>query len=115
VVPVVPIGRVSDRLPVVTPLRPGLDAGQHRPDAGAAFSPPTRKRQGGGPLSINSPGGSPVLAIESDLLRHSSTRSGTANCRCWPFVEDRRGPPSGGYMIACAGDRDLLDPASSWD
>ena len=102
--PTIPVVRLSGAIGKVTPFRTGLTLSSVAPLLKKAFS-------GKGPavaIVINSPGGSPV---QSHLIfKRIRTLAEEKDKRVLVFVEDVCA--SGGYMIACAGDEIVVDPAS---
>jgi signal peptide peptidase SppA len=103
--PVVPVVRLSGVIGFSTPLRPGLTlAGVARP-LERAFAMRKAKAVA---LLINSPGGSPV---QSHLIYRRIRALAQENDKpVIAFAEDVAA--SGGYMIACAADEIVCDPAS---
>ncbi|WP_298964873.1 S49 family peptidase [uncultured Methylobacterium sp.] len=103
--PVVPVVRLSGAIGAVSPLRQGLSLGQCAPALERAFAMPGAVAVA---LVINSPGGS---AAQSHLI-HRRIRALAAETALpvLAFVEDVAA--SGGYMIACAADEIVCDPAS---
>ncbi|MEH3146204.1 MAG: S49 family peptidase [Methylobacterium frigidaeris] len=103
--PVVPVVRLSGAIGAVSPLRQGLSLGLCAPALERAFATPGAVAVA---LVINSPGGS---AAQSHLI-HRRIRALAAETALpvLAFVEDVAA--SGGYMIACAADEIICDPAS---
>jgi len=103
--PVVPVVRLSGVIGFSTPLRPGLTlAGVARP-LERAFAMRKAKAVA---LLVNSPGGSPV---QSHLIYRRIRALAQENDKpVIAFAEDVAA--SGGYMIACAADEIVCDPAS---
>jgi signal peptide peptidase SppA len=103
--PVVPVVRLQGAIGMGTPLRPALTAHGTAALLEKAFSTKGAVEVA---IVVNSPGGVPVQAH----LIHKRIRALAAEKRlpvtC--FVEDAAA--SGGYMIACAGDTIIADPAS---
>jgi serine protease SohB len=104
-VPVVPVVRLSGTIGFSTPLRPGLTLTALARTLDRAFS---YRHASAVALAINSPGGS---AVQSHLI-HNRIRqlSAAKGVPVIAFVEDVAA--SGGYMIACAADEIIGDPAS---
>lgn len=104
-VAVVPVVRLAGVIGLSAPLRPGLSIGGIARTLDRAFSMRNAKAVA---LVINSPGGS---AVQSHLIfrriRDLAEEKGVAVIA---FVEDVAA--SGGYMIACAADEIVCDPAS---
>jgi signal peptide peptidase SppA len=103
--PVVPVVRLSGVIGFSSPLRPGLSMAGIAKTLDRAFAVRNAKAVA---LVINSPGGS---AVQSHLifqrLRALAEEKGVPIIA---FVEDVAA--SGGYMIACAADEIVCDPAS---
>jgi signal peptide peptidase SppA len=104
-VPVVPVVRLSGTIGRISRFQSGLTltgtAGMLRKAFSIAQAPAVA-------LVINSPGGSPV---QSHLIyKRIRTLADEKEKRVIVFVEDVCA--SGGYMIACAGDEIIADPAS---
>jgi signal peptide peptidase SppA len=103
--PVIPVVRLSGTIGKMTRFRPGLTLSSVAPVLKKAFS---LKRAPAVVLVIDSPGGSPV---QSHLIyKRIRTLAAEKNKSVIVFVEDVCA--SGGYMIACAGDEIVVDPAS---
>jgi signal peptide peptidase SppA len=103
--PVVPVVRLTGVIGFSTPLRPGLSIAGLARMLERAFAVRHAKAVA---LAVNSPGGS---AVQSHLI-HRRIRA-LAKEKKLPviaFVEDVAA--SGGYMIACAADEIVCDPAS---
>jgi signal peptide peptidase SppA len=103
--PVVPVVRLTGVIGFSTPLRPGLSIAGLARMLDRAFAVRHAKAVA---LVVNSPGGS---AVQSHLI-HRRIRA-LAKEKKLPviaFVEDVAA--SGGYMIACAADEIVCDPAS---
>src|SRR5579872_1516361 len=104
-IPVVPVVRLAGAIGISSPLRPGLTLGGVAGSLDRAFS---MSHASAVALLINSPGGA---AAQSHLI-HRRIRA-LAEEKKLPviaFVEDVAA--SGGYMIACAADEIIADPAS---
>jgi signal peptide peptidase SppA len=103
--PVVPVVRLSGVIGLSTPLKPGLMLATVARPLERAF----RMRHARAvALLINSPGGSPV---QSHLIYRRIRELAADNPRpVLAFAEDVAA--SGGYMIACAADEIICDPAS---
>jgi len=102
---VVPVVRLSGLIGAVTPLRPGLSLAGISRTLERAFAVKHAKAVA---LVINSPGGSPVQSRQIYLrIRQLAAEK---KLPVLVFVEDVAA--SGGYMIACAGDEIICDPAS---
>jgi signal peptide peptidase SppA len=103
--PVVPVVRLAGTIGRISRFQPGLTL--------AAVAGPLRRAFAIKPapavaLLINSPGGSPV---QSHLIyKRIRSLAEEKQKRVIVFVEDVCA--SGGYMIACAGDEIIVDPAS---
>jgi serine protease SohB len=104
-IPVVPVVRLTGLIGFSTPLKPGLTLATLARPLERAF----RVRQARAvALVINSPGGSPV---QSHLIFQRIRQLADENARrVIAFAEDVAA--SGGYMIACAADEIICDPAS---
>ncbi len=103
--PVIPVVRLTGTIGKMTRLRSGLTLSSVAPVLKKAFS---LKRAPAVVLVIDSPGGSPV---QSHLIyKRIRTLAAEKNKTVIVFVEDVCA--SGGYMIACAGDEIIVDPAS---
>src|SRR5713226_6810701 len=102
---VVPVVRLSGIIGFTTPLRPGLTLASVARSLERAFAWARAKAVA---LAINSPGGS---AVQSHLIFRRIRQLAEENARpVIAFVEDVAA--SGGYMIACAADEIVCDPAS---
>ncbi len=102
---VVPVVRLTGVIGFATPLRPGLSIGGVAKTLDRAFSMRNVKAVA---LIINSPGGS---AVQSHLIfRRIRELAAEHEVPVIAFVEDVAA--SGGYMIACAADEIVCDPAS---
>jgi serine protease SohB len=103
--PVVPVVRLAGVIGVGTPLRSALTlAGVARPLERAFGMRQARAVA----IVVNSPGGSPV---QSHLIYRRIRQLAAENNRpVIAFAEDVAA--SGGYMIACAADEIICDPAS---
>jgi signal peptide peptidase SppA len=103
--PVVPVVRLTGVIGFSTPLRPGLSIAGLARMLDRAFAVRRAKAVA---LAINSPGGS---AVQSHLIhRRIRALAKEKNLPVIAFVEDVAA--SGGYMIACAADEIVCDPAS---
>ncbi|MEH3116730.1 MAG: S49 family peptidase [Methylorubrum populi] len=103
--PRVAVVRLSGAIGAVSPIRPGLSIATVAPSLERAFSVPDVAAVA---LVINSPGGSPV---QSHLIfRRIRALATEKKVPVFAFVEDAAA--SGGYMIACAADEIVADPAS---
>jgi serine protease SohB len=104
--PVVPVVRLAGVIGLATPLRGGaLSIGSIARSLDRAFAMRGAK---GVALVINSPGGS---AVQSHLIfRRIRDLAEEKRIAVIAFVEDVAA--SGGYMIACAADEIVCDPAS---
>jgi len=103
--PVVPVVRLTGVIGFSTPLRPGLSIAGIAKTLDRAFGVRNAKAVA---LAINSPGGS---AVQSHLIfRRIRALAEEKKLPVIAFVEDVAA--SGGYMIACAGDEIVCDPAS---
>src|SRR3712207_709725 len=103
--PVIPVVRLTGTIGRVSRFRSGLTiaatAGALRKAFGVRNAPAVA-------LVVDSPGGSPV---QSHLVyKRIRTLAEQKQKRVLVFVEDVCA--SGGYMIACAGDEIIVDPAS---
>jgi signal peptide peptidase SppA len=104
-VPVVPVVRLTGVIGSVMPLRAGLTIGSIARTLDRAFAVRNAKAVA---LLINSPGGS---AVQSHLIfRRLRELAEEKAVPIIAFVEDVAA--SGGYMIACAADEIVCDPAS---
>ncbi|HEV2543657.1 MAG TPA: S49 family peptidase [Methylobacterium sp.] len=103
--PRVAVVRLSGVIGTVSPFRPGLSIGTVAPSLERAFTMPGLSAVA---LVVNSPGGSPV---QSHLIyRRIRALAAEKEIKVFAFVEDAAA--SGGYMIACAADEIVADPAS---
>jgi serine protease SohB len=103
--PVVPVVRLTGVIGFSTPLRPGLSIAGVAKTLDRAFAVRNARAVA---LVINSPGGS---AVQSHLIfQRIRALSDEKKVPIIAFVEDVAA--SGGYMIACAGDEIVCDPAS---
>jgi serine protease SohB len=103
--PLVPVVRLSGLIGFSTPLKPGLTLASVARSLERAFR---MRKASAVALLINSPGGSPV---QSHLIYRRIRQLADENSRpVIAFAEDVAA--SGGYMIACAGDEIICDPAS---
>jgi serine protease SohB len=103
--PVVPVVRLTGVIGFSTPLRPGLSIAGIAKTLDRAFAVRNAKAVA---LVINSPGGS---AVQSHLIYQRIRALGEEKkVPIIAFVEDVAA--SGGYMIACAADEIVCDPAS---
>lgn len=103
--PVVPVVRLSGLIGLSTPLRPGITLAGLAKNLDRAFE---TKRACAVALAINSPGGSPV---QSHLIfQRIRQLSEEKKLPVYAFIEDAGA--SGGYMLACAGDKIICDPSS---
>lgn len=101
----VAVVRLSGAIGAVSPIRPGLSIATVAPSLERAFSMPGLSAVA---LVVNSPGGSPV---QSHLIyRRIRALAAEKKITVFAFVEDAAA--SGGYMIACAADEIVADPAS---
>ena len=104
-VPRVAVVRLSGAIGAVSPFRAGLSIAGVAGSLERAFS---LKGIRAVALVINSPGGS---AAQSHLIhRRIRALAAEKDLRVFAFVEDVAA--SGGYMIACAADEIVADPAS---
>lgn len=103
--PVVPVVRLSGAIGIGTPLKPALTLASVAGPLEKAFETKGAKEVA---LVINSPGGS---AAQAHLI-HGRIRALAKqhDLGVTAFVEDAAA--SGGYMIACAADEIVADPAS---
>jgi signal peptide peptidase SppA len=102
---VVPVVRLSGIIGFSTPLKPGLTLASVARMLERAFA---MRKASAVALLINSPGGSPV---QSHLIYRRIRQLATENARpVIAFSEDI--VASGGYMVACAADEIICDPAS---
>jgi signal peptide peptidase SppA len=102
---VVPVVRLTGVIGFSTPLRPGLTLAGIARTLERAFNTRNAKAVA---LLINSPGGS---AVQSHLIfQRIRALAAEKNLRVFASVEDVAA--SGGYMIACAADEIVCDPAS---
>jgi signal peptide peptidase SppA len=103
--PIVPVVRLSGTIGRISRLQPGMSLGSVAPLLQRAFA---IKAAPAVVLIVNSPGGSPV---QSHLIYKRIRALAEENEKTvLVFVEDVCA--SGGYMIACAGDEIIVDPAS---
>jgi signal peptide peptidase SppA len=103
--PVVPVVRLSGVIGLSTPLRPGLSIAGAARMLDRAFGIRHARAVA---LTINSPGGS---AVQSHLIyRRIRALADEKKLPVVAFVEDVAA--SGGYMLACAADEIVCDPAS---
>ena len=103
--PVVPVVRLTGVIGFSTPLRPGLSIAGIAKTLDRAFGVRNARAVA---LAINSPGGS---AVQSHLIfRRIRALAEEKKLPVIAFVEDVAA--SGGYMIACAADEIICDPAS---
>lgn len=103
--PVVPVVRLSGTIGRVSRFQSGLTLGSVAPLLKKAFAINAAPAVA---ISVNSPGGSPV---QSHLIyKRIRSLAEEKEKRVLIFVEDVCA--SGGYMIACAGDEIIVDPAS---
>jgi serine protease SohB len=103
--PVVPVVRLTGVIGFSTPLRPGLSIAGIAKTLERAFAFRNARAVA---LVINSPGGS---AVQSHLIfQRIRALSAEKKLPIIAFVEDVAA--SGGYMIACAADEIVCDPAS---
>jgi signal peptide peptidase SppA len=104
-VPLVPAVRLSGVIGLSTPLKAGLTLATVARPLERAFRMRNARAVA---LLINSPGGSPV---QSHLIyRRIRQLAGETGRAVIAFAEDAAA--SGGYMIACAADEIICDPAS---
>jgi signal peptide peptidase SppA len=102
---VVPVVRLTGVIGFSTPLRPGLTLAGIARTLDRAFNMRNAKAVA---LLINSPGGS---AVQSHLIfQRIRALAAEKNLHVVAAVEDVAA--SGGYMIACAADEIVCDPAS---
>jgi serine protease SohB len=102
---VVPVVRLAGVVGIATPLRGALSIGAVAKTLERAFAVRNAKAVA---LAINSPGGS---AVQSHLIfRRIRDLAEEKQIPVIAFVEDVAA--SGGYMIACAADEIVCDPAS---
>ena len=103
--PVVPVVRLGGVIGMSTPLRPGLSIASVARMLDRAFGIRGARAVA---LAINSPGGS---AVQSHLIyRRIRALAEEKKLPVIAFVEDVAA--SGGYMLACAADEIVCDPAS---
>ena len=103
--PVVPVVRLQGAIGVGAPFRPALTLAAVAGPLEKAFKTKGAKEVA---LVINSPGGS---AAQAHLIYARIRRlAAESDLRVSAFVEDAAA--SGGYMIACAADEIVADPAS---
>ena len=104
-IPLVPVVRLSGVIGLSTPLRPGLTVAAVARPLERAFAMRNARAVA---LIVNSPGGSPV---QSHLIyRRIRQLAEEKKRQVIAFVEDVGA--SGGYMVACAADEIVCDPAS---
>jgi serine protease SohB len=103
--PVVPVLRLAGVIGAVSPLRAGLSLVKTAAAIDKAFGV---KRAKAVALVVNSPGGSPVQSHL--IMRRIRALAAEKDMPVIAFVEDVAA--SGGYMIACAADEIIADPAS---
>ena len=103
--PVVPVVRLSGMIGKIARFRPGLTLASVAPLLKKAFGV---KAAPAIALVIDSPGGSPVQSHM--IYKRIRTLAEEHEKPVLVFVEDVCA--SGGYMIACAGDEIVVDPAS---
>jgi signal peptide peptidase SppA len=103
--PVVPVVRLGGVIGLSSPLRPGLSIASVARMLDRAFGVRGARAVA---LAINSPGGS---AVQSHLIyRRIRALAEEKKLPVIAFVEDVAA--SGGYMLACAADEIVCDPAS---
>jgi signal peptide peptidase SppA len=103
--PIVPVVRFGGVIGLSSPLRPGLSIASVARVLDRAFGVRNARAVA---LAINSPGGS---AVQSHLIyRRIRSLAGEKKLPVIAFVEDVAA--SGGYMLACAADEIVCDPAS---
>lgn len=103
--PVVPVVRLSGTIGTGSTFRPGLSLNSCASTLEKAFS---YSRASAIAIAINSPGGSPV---QSNLIfRRIRALAEEKEVPVYTFCEDVAA--SGGYWLACAGDRIYADPNS---
>ena len=102
---VVPVVRLTGVIGFSTPLRPGLTLAGIARTLDRAFGMRNAKAVA---LLINSPGGS---AVQSHLI-YQRIRALAAEKKLPVFAAVEDVAASGGYMIACAADEIVCDPAS---
>jgi signal peptide peptidase SppA len=103
--PVVPVVRLGGVIGLSSPLRPGLSMAGVARMLDRAFGVRSARAVA---LAINSPGGS---AVQSHLIyRRIRQLAEEKKLPVIAFVEDVAA--SGGYMLACAADEIVCDPAS---
>ena len=103
--PVVAVLRLSGVIGAGSPLRPSLNIARLESLIERAFASSRTKAVA---LVINSPGGSP--AQSHLIMRRIRALAVEKNLPVFAFIEDVAA--SGGYMIACAADEIIADPAS---
>src|SRR6202022_3496003 len=102
---VVPVVRLSGLIGAVTPLRPGMSLAGVARTLERAFAMKNAKAVA---LVINSPGGSPVQSRQIYLrIRQLAAEK---KLPVLVFVEDVAA--SGGYMLACAGEKIFWGPSA---
>ena len=101
----IPVIQLSGAIGISTPMRTSLSLDKVAATLKAAFG---YKSAPAVALLINSPGGAPVQAhmIHQRIRQLATEKEKTVIA----FVEDVAA--SGGYMLACAGDEIIADPAS---
>jgi signal peptide peptidase SppA len=103
--PIVPVVRLGGVIGLSSPLRPGLSIASTARMLDRAFGV---RNACAVALAINSPGGS---AVQSHLIyRRIRALADEKKLPVIAFVEDVAA--SGGYMLACAADEIVCDPAS---
>jgi signal peptide peptidase SppA len=103
--PLVPVLRLAGVIGATSPLRGGLSMAKLADALDRTFSVKGAKAVA---LVINSPGGSP--AQSHLIMRRIRALAAEKQLPVFAFVEDVAA--SGGYMIACAADEIVADPAS---
>jgi signal peptide peptidase SppA len=103
--PVVPVVRLSGTIGRISRFQPGLTLSSVAPALKKAFAIKAAPLVA---ISINSPGGSPV---QSHLI-YKRIRSLAEEKEKRVLIVAEDVCASGGYMIACAGDEIIVDPAS---
>ncbi|MCF1504452.1 S49 family peptidase [Afifella sp. H1R] len=103
--PVVPVIRMSGTIGRGSRFRPGLTLASVAGPLKKAFD---NKKAEAVAIIIDSPGGSPVQSHM--IYKRIRALAEEKQKRVFIFVEDVCA--SGGYMIACAGDEIIVDPAS---
>lgn len=103
--PIVPVVRLTGVIGMGSALRPGLSLSGCAATLEKAFS---TGRADAVAISINSPGGSPV---QSNLIfKRIRALAEEKSLPVYTFCEDVAA--SGGYWLACAGDKIYADPSS---